>query len=312
MIRLSILCAAAAVSAALSVAPAVAETKIVLLYTGASSIASAYVAKDQHFFDKRGLDVELTITPNGSTIPAALVGASAQIGIPTPTVLLQANESGLDLVTVAGGEVFPTPTRMALMARPAAGIKGAADVSGKKIGVPGLNGVIDLMTRKWIKSSGGDPGQATFLEASIPAGPDMLQSGQVDAVASIDPFIQRIEAAKTAAVVGELNSIVPAGAYAVTYVATREWTKKNAAAVKEFHAALEEANAFAKDPKNLQSLRQSISTYTKLPMAVVETLPLPPNLDAANRPDGMRFWIDLALENKMISKAPDPATLFAP
>jgi NitT/TauT family transport system substrate-binding protein len=307
-----ILAGAIAASTTLSIASASAATQIVLLYTGASSIASAYVAKDQHFFDKRGLDVELTITANGSTIPAALVGDSAQIGIPTPTVLLQANESGLDLVSIAGAEAFPTPTRMALMARPSAGIKNAADFAGKKIGVPGLNGVIDLMTRKWIAANGGDPGKASFIEVAIPAGPDMLQTGQVDAVASIDPFIQRIEAAKTATAIGELNSVVPDGAYGVTYVTTRRWATKNAEAVKAFRAALEEANAFAKDPKNLASLRQSISTYTKLPMAVVETLPLPPNLDASNRPEGMRFWIDLALENKMISKAPDPATLLAP
>jgi hypothetical protein len=35
-------------------------------------------------------------------------------------------------------------------------------------------------------------------------------------------------------------------------------------------------------------------------------------LDASNRPNGMKFWIDLALENKMISNVPDPATLLAP
>jgi NitT/TauT family transport system substrate-binding protein len=300
----------AILAAALTLAAtaAFAATKIDLLYTGAAAIASAYVAKDQGFFTKHGLDVDLTLTANGTTIPAALVSDSAQVGIPTPTVLLQANDAGLDLVMIAGAEQFPTPSRIALFVQPGSDLRKPEDFAGKKIGVPGLNGVIDIMVRQWLAPSGADT-KAVYVEVSIPQGPDALRSGQVDAIATIDPFTQRLQSSKTGTMVVDLNTIVPKGAYSVSYVTTRDWANKNPEAAKSFKAALEEANTFAKDPDNLEALRQSIATYTKLPRQIVDTLPLPPNLNAEATPDGMKFWIDVAVARKLIHKAPDPASL---
>src|ERR1700760_2459102 len=75
--------------------PASAAPKITLLFTQGANNLGAYVAKDQGYFDKHGLDVDVTPTPNGSLISAALVADAAQIGTLTPSILLQADEQGL-------------------------------------------------------------------------------------------------------------------------------------------------------------------------------------------------------------------------
>lgn len=62
----------------------------------------------------------------------------------------------------------------------------------KKIGVPGFNGIVDLLTRKWIQSAGGDAKKVTYIELQFPAMRDALKSGLVDAVALLDPFYSRI------------------------------------------------------------------------------------------------------------------------
>src|ERR1700744_6768638 len=86
---------AAAIAIGLAV-PAMAATKINLLYIPGGDFVPSFVAKDQGIFEKHGLDVDMSIAQNGSVISAALAADQAQIGVPTPPVLLQAHEQGLD------------------------------------------------------------------------------------------------------------------------------------------------------------------------------------------------------------------------
>lgn len=84
--------AAALLAVVVAAPPASAATKINLLYIPGGDFVPAFVAKDQGIFDKHGLDVDMSIAQNGSVISAALAADQAQIGVPTPPVLLQANE----------------------------------------------------------------------------------------------------------------------------------------------------------------------------------------------------------------------------
>src|SRR5258706_3724564 len=82
-------------------APAIAQTKIVLGYTPANAFMPAFVAKDQGFFAKRGLDVSLQTVPQGSTIAGAMAGGSVQAGTLTPPAFLLAVEGGIDAQIVS-------------------------------------------------------------------------------------------------------------------------------------------------------------------------------------------------------------------
>jgi len=61
---------------AATLTPAEAATKIRIMYTAVGAYASSFVAKDQGFFAKRGLDVTLQIVPQGSTIASAMAGGT--------------------------------------------------------------------------------------------------------------------------------------------------------------------------------------------------------------------------------------------
>jgi NitT/TauT family transport system substrate-binding protein len=54
------------------------QTKVLIGYTAVAEYASAMIAKEEGFFSKRGLDVELVAVQLNSTIPAALVSNSLQ------------------------------------------------------------------------------------------------------------------------------------------------------------------------------------------------------------------------------------------
>lgn len=310
MTRASVI--AAAVAIGLSASPAGAATKITFLYTAVNSFIGIFVAKDQAMLEKHGLDVELSLAQNGSVISAALVADSAQIGGPTPTVLLQANEQGLDLVEIAGTGNYPLQTQSGIIARADSGIKTAKDLVGKKVGVPGLGGIIDVLSKKWAQTNGVDYRRIDWIELQFPQMGDALKTGLADGIASVDPFYSRVIDSKVGYRIGDYASVIPPGTVPVIYASTRSWASKNAAAIKEFRAALKEAEAFIRNPANLPAARESLAKYTKLPPQVAATLSIPDRLDVDPTPQSLAFWVGVSREQGLIKGNPDPKTLVAP
>jgi NitT/TauT family transport system substrate-binding protein len=312
LIRHSVLKFAAAALLALGVvAPTSAATKINLLYIPGGDFVPSFVAKDQGIFEKHGLDVDMSIAQNGSVISAALAADQAQIGVPTPPVLLQANEQGLDLVVVAGATVLPFPKGAAgVIAHD--GINGPKDLVGKKVAVPGFGGSFDVITRYWVKTNGVDIRQVNWIELQFPQMGDGLKSGLADAVLAVNPFYSRILDAKLGHDIGNPWDSAPPGTMIVLYAATRAWATKNPEAVKGFRAALDEGKAYALDPAHLQSVRDSIAKWTKLPPAAAASIAIPVDLEPQAKPQGLAFWIGAARDQGLIKGNPDPASLIAP
>ncbi len=298
-----------------AIAPAQAATPITVLYTPGDSFTESYVAKDQGIFERHGLDVTLTVGQNGSLITAALVAGSAQIGAPTPTVFLQAQEQGVDLVILASANrnpVQPPVSETGIVAREGSGIKTAADLIGKKHAVQGLGGTIDVLTKKWVETRGVDYRKVAWIEMQFPTMPDGLKAGLADAVSVVDPFLHRILGTKAGYLIGDFGEVMPSGTMVVVYAATRDWAKAHADAVKAFRASLDEAENFVEAPANAATVKASIATYVHLPPQAVAGIQIPSNLDWRPLPQGLAFWIATTREQGLIERAPDPAKLIAP
>ncbi|HEX3974408.1 MAG TPA: ABC transporter substrate-binding protein [Stellaceae bacterium] len=305
LITATVLCAFAAL-------PAQAATKLNFMYTAVTQFVGLYVAKDQGMLAKHGLDIDMTLTTNGSLISAALVADTAQLGGPTPTVLLQANEQDLDLVVVAGTNVYPLSTPSGVVAAADSNLHGAKDLEGKRVGVPGLGGIIDVLTRKWVQSSGLDYHKVNWVEIGFPQMADALKSHLVDAVASVDPFYTRVIADKTGYDIGTYASVIPAGTSPVNFVATRAWAEKNLDTIKALQAALDEAAVYIKDPANDKAVRASVATYTKLPQPIAAVIDVPKVFAVHITPDALAFWVQVSREQGLIKGNPDPKTLIYP
>jgi NitT/TauT family transport system substrate-binding protein len=292
--------------------PAGAATKLNFMYTAVTSWVGLYVAKDQGILAKHGLDIDMTLTTNGSLISAALVADTAQLGGPTPTILLQANEQGLDLVVVAGTNVYPLASPSGVIAAADSNLHGPKDLEGKRVGVPGLGGIIDVLTRKWVQTNGLDYHKVNWVEISFPQMADALKGHLADAVASVDPFYTRIISDKTGYTIGSYSSVIPAGTSPVNFVATRSWAEKNVDTINALQAALEEAAVYIKDPANDKSVRASLATYTKLPPPVAAILDVPKDFYVHITPDALRFWVEVSREQGLIKGNPDPKSLIYP
>lgn len=313
MKRRTLVAAAAAMPAAL-LAPTAARaqrTKIVFGYTAVSDFTSVFVAAEEGYFSKRGLDVELKFIPLNPTIPAAIQAGSLQIGGPTPSVFLQGVDGGLDHVVVAGGgATAKSITGFGLLARAGSGIRTPQDCVGKKIGVPGLGAFLHVTFRAWLKQSGVDYRKVNFVEAAFPQHGDLLKGGTVDAVISADPFMRRIADSGVAYVASYYSTFLPEGLPSIIHTARRDWAEANPAAVKAFREAVIEAAAWMTRPANDATMRAHIGKYIKLPpdlLAKVQVAPASPVVTVKQ----LDAWVALMKDQEMLKSVPATAGLIA-
>ena len=292
-------------------ARAAENAKIVFGYTAVTDFASVFLAADQGYFGKRGLDVELKAIPLNSTIPAALQSDSLQIGGPTPSVFLQAVDGGLDLVVLAGGGVLTkNSTGLGLVARTGSGIRSAADCVGKKIGVPGLGAFLHVTFRAWLMQNGVDIRKVDFIEAAFPQHADLLRGGSIDAVVTADPFLSRITDSGAGYVASYYATFLPDGNNTIMYVARRDWVQANPATAKAFRDAVGEASAFMRQPHNDAAVRAAIGHYIKLPPPVLAKAQIsPPGPVVGDKQ--LAYWVGLMRQQGMLKTELKVATLVA-
>ena len=311
MHRRQVLASLAAAGIGTPLAVRAQATKIVFGYTAVTDFATVFVAKEEGYFDKRGLDVEPTFIPLNSTIPAAVQADSLQIGGPTPSVFLQAVDGGLDHVVVAGGGVTSkTITGFGLLARAGSGIRRPADCVGRKIGVPGLGAFLHVTFRAWLKQNGVDYRKVNFVEAAFPQHGDLLRGGSLDAVVSADPFMSRIVDSGVGYVASYYSTFLPEGEPTIVYAARRDWVARNAAATKAFREAVVEAAAFVTKPANDARVRRHIGKYIKLPPEVLGKIQISPPGPIVNDRQ-LAYWVGLMKDQEMLRGEPNIATLIA-
>lgn len=301
----------AALAAPLATAFAQGKPQITLGYTAATDFVPVFVAVEEGFFKKRGLDVELKFIPLNSTIPAAVQADSLQIGGPTPPVFLQAVDGGLDHVVLAGGSATSKSlTAFALLARSGSGIRKAQDCVGRKIGVPGIGAFLHVTLRAWLKLSGVDHRKVTFIEAAFPQHGDLLRGGSVDAVVSTEPFMSRVIDSGVAYVASYYSTFLPEGLPSTLYTARRDWAEKNPAQVRAFREGLAEAVKWMAAPANDTRMRTHMSKYVKLPPDVSARIQvLPPSPIVV--PRQLDQWVGLLKEQEMLRTSLKTATLVA-
>jgi NitT/TauT family transport system substrate-binding protein len=305
LIGLAALCLAVVAAGA-----AHAATKVNIGYTNTADFAGLFIAKEKGFFAAHGLDADLTLIALNSTIPSALVGGSIQLGGPTPTVLLQANDGGLDLVIAAGCAINNPENRQGgVVARDGANIHEPKDFVGKKVGVPGLGAYLHVLFRQWLVDHKVDPKSVNFVEVPFAQGVDILKSGNVDAVLTAGPFFTRIVEGKIGYLVSPYLAEMPPGISEIWYATTRDWASANPDAVKGFRTAIAEANDF--QAKNPDEARAIIGKYMKIPPDVLKSLTLSA-LDVKVSDEQVQWWIGVMGSQDMLTSKPSAANLILP
>jgi NitT/TauT family transport system substrate-binding protein len=306
MTRLTTIAAGLALALLAAAHPATAQTKLKMTYTAVTGFTAGYVAEQQGFFQKHGVDVDFVQTNISGNIPAVIESGSSELGGPTLPSLLQANDAGLDLVVFAGGAVYPLSGDV-LIARKGAGIQKVTDLKGKTVGVPGIGALLHIMLRRDLKANGVDPNSVKYVELGFPQAGDALRSGQIDAYPSQAPFTARILQSGAGEAVANWLSATPDGTPTVVYATTRTWANAHKKEINAMQDAMREALVFMKDHRD--ETNQAIGKYTGLPAAVVGSLP-PPIINVDLTPKQIQFWIDICKEQGLIKGSPKPEDIW--
>lgn len=274
-------------------------TKIKVAYTATSDFASGFIAAESGFFKKRGLDVEYQLIPLNSTMPAALQSGSIDLAGTTLPVFLQAIDSGLDLVAIAGsGTTLPSDKNFGIVVKTDVTIAKPEDYVGKRIGVPGLGAFLHVLFQNWLLEKGVDIKKITFVEVSFPQMADVLRAGNVDGVITGEPIMSRIVQANIGKVATYFNEVLKGEMPIIVYSSTRKWYEANKKAAKDFRDAIAEG---VKDVrKDDKFLRASIGKYIKLPPEVLNTMPINGQWRAEIPQDNMARWLQIMERQKML------------
>ena len=309
MRRLLFLLAGALVLAALG-GHADAQTKVAIGYTSLSDVGSNFVAKDQNFFAKHDLDVELKALRGGSVIVPGLVVGEIQIGTLAPPVFLQAVDGGIELAALTGLSVLTRGMKSAaVVARTGVEIKSPQDLVGKRTGVSGIGSISEVLYREWLREQSVDSKKITFVEVPFPSMRDLLRSGRVDVIIIPDPLLSQVVSAGIGYVVSYFFGELPEGAMQMINASTRAWAEKNPDAVAAYQRAIAEANAFI--AANPDAAKDIIAKYLNLPEAVVRSSELPRFVTTLD-PAQMQWWIDVLSRQDMLRTKLDPAKLAVP
>lgn len=155
----------------------VTELKVGLGYIPSVQFAPFYFAQQQGYYDDLGLRVtfENKIDPDLVT----LVGQGAlDLGVADGTSVIPAVSQGIPIryvATIYG--TFPS----IVFAKESSGIRTAADLKGKKIGIPGKYGSSWIMLQALLDSAGLEPADATIQEYPDFGQGTAVQAGAVDA-----------------------------------------------------------------------------------------------------------------------------------
>jgi NitT/TauT family transport system substrate-binding protein len=274
-------------------------------YVPVATWLPAWVALDKGIFAKHGFVVTLTQIQNLSLL-SGTVGRQFEFAASTPTDLLKAVASGLDVVASAGEaiEVKSNPTTQ-IIVRKDAGIKSVADLKGKAIAAPTLGAVIHVATLYWLKKNGVDPASIRGVEVPFPNMGDQLKAGNVDAVEALEPFAGALRAAGNVSLGDPLLSAGDEVLFPF-WISDGTWARANRPVIKAWIDALTEAEAFM--TANPAEARAVLAKYSRLPPEVVAKVPLP-TYRFTIKPDELGVWIDVLKDLGQLTAAIDKAKI---
>ncbi len=268
------------------------------------------MAKDQGFFAKHGIDLELVVGAGSSAaqLPALSTG-ELDFMLASPVTPLTASTQGLDIRIVSGvtqNDPATVEDSTAVVVGAGSPIQRARDLSGKKVSVNALGGIGEIGIREAVALDGGDPQSITFVQLSFPEVAAQLASGQIDAGMTGSPFLQQI-LAKGGRVVSDFINATGARPQRTCDNRQREARERQprpGEAVRR--PAMDEALPFLNTHKDLIRAAMPAALGTDPAVAAKTTLSIyDPSIDVKT----IQLFGDLLYKYKVVDKRPDAAAV---
>ncbi len=198
MKRLVVLLVAAAVLG--GVVPARAQgQKVKLGVLKLTSSAVLFVGAEKGYFKEFGVEPEFVFFEAAQPIAVAIASGDLEVGATGMTAgLYNIVAGGVKIWIVADkGREWPDHNLTALLVRKDlydAGVRSLRDLKGKKIGVTQIGSTFHYNVGRLLEKEGMAPGDVEIVPLqSLGAVADALQAKRLDAAATAEPFVSRLE-----------------------------------------------------------------------------------------------------------------------
>lgn len=222
------------------------------------------------FFEQQGLEIKKITAQSGNDIMLGLANSNMDVGFAGWVPAMIARTSGIPISAVALSEVESTNQAtnwQNILVKGSSSIRTPADLAGKTIAVNALKGVGEVMIRAALEKSGVDQSSIKLLALPFPAMRAALNSGQVDAIWTPEPFLSQaiqIDGARDLMAPGPvLGDYWPIGGY---FVRT-DWAAKNPGVATKFRTAMNQALEYSQNhPDEIRDLLPAASRNIRLPI----------------------------------------------
>jgi ABC-type nitrate/sulfonate/bicarbonate transport system substrate-binding protein len=243
-------------------AAAAASKKLSLVFADFSERAGLlFVAKDQHFFEDQGVDVDVIQVRNGPVAIAAVASGEAQFySVSATGASLGAMAGGLDIVFVAGF-INRLDGYLAVSTR----VRVPEDLKGKTLGVQSIGGGIWMFTQilldHWGFNAERDKIQIRAIgDDSVLA--QAVMTGVIDG-AVLGYTYSRVISQKGGRILVELPTL-NIKYQGTGLVANRRFIDSSPDAVEKTLRALIRANRFIQDKNNRPAVIRSLKKWLRL------------------------------------------------
>jgi len=216
--------------------------------------SQAFYARDEGFFRRVGLNVEVSTQNTGAAVAAAVAGGAADIGQSNLTSIASAHERGLPFVLIAGANRFAWQQHQNVLAvAPNSPIRTANDLIGKTIALPGVKNITEVALDAWLDQRGVAPGSIKAIELPMSSMADALNSGRIDAAEMTYPELADALEKKTVRVIGYPFEAIAMEFLAGAWFTTATWAKAHPDQVRAFAAAMTMSADWANKNPNLSA-----------------------------------------------------------
>jgi NitT/TauT family transport system substrate-binding protein len=163
-----------------------------------------------------------------------------------------------------------------------------------------------VLFQKWMLQKGANPKNVRFVEVSFPQMPDVIKTGNIDAVVIPDPLMTAILKAGSASVVSYFFGEMPDNTRAMVSGASRAWVSQNAKDAKAYREAIDEAAAWSN--ANPAETKAIIGKWLKLSpelMAATQVEKMTSELTASD----LAWWVSAMNEQSLLRTTVDPAKI---
>jgi NitT/TauT family transport system substrate-binding protein len=297
-------------------APASAQLALVRVATVPNfDMAPFYAALQEGYFKAEGIEATTQTSQQGGAVGIpAMAGGAFDISYSNATSTLLAVEQGIDLRVIAGGSISGSepPDPAGLLARKADNLTNGKQMEGKTIGVSARLNFNWLVTRAWVKVTGGDPDKVIFRETPLPQMLDALRSKQVDAILTTDPFLSVGLRDPELASPGWPYSTVLPNVQVGLYVVMPETVAKRPELIEKFVRAIRKGEGWVNENLGKEPYLKLIQSYTRMDQTLVASMRLLPAATDADVKSLSRIAA-LMRENGMLKTDIDvPKLMYAP